>query len=84
VSSAVASASRLAWIDRLPWAPLVVAAALLGAAPFVPEPHLVEKIRMLFAGMLSRPLDIFDLCFHATPLVLIALKLGRRRADRSH
>jgi hypothetical protein len=64
------------WLDRLPFAPLVVAALLLGLAPFVPEPHLVEKFRMLAQGSLRRPLDIFDLVFHLLPVVLLLLKLG--------
>lgn len=79
VNAAAAPADRLAVIDRLPWAPLLVAAALLGAAPFAPEPHLVEKLRMLAGGTLTRPIDIFDLGFHALPMILIALKLWRRR-----
>lgn len=57
---------------------LVVAALVLGAAPFVPEPHLWEKLKMLAAGTLVRPIDIFDLVWHAAPLLLLALKLARR------
>ena len=52
-------------------------AVLLGLAPFRPEPHLWEKLKMLSAGTLVRPLDIFDLLLHATPVVLLFLKLGR-------
>jgi hypothetical protein len=71
------------WLDKIPLLPLVVGALLLGAAPFVPEPHLVEKLRMLMAGELVRPIDIFDLLLHgALPLVLL-LKLGRMAAARS-
>jgi hypothetical protein len=54
---------------------LIVAALLIGLAPFVPEPHLVEKLRMLAAGQLSRPIDIFDLVMHAAPFLLLATKL---------
>ncbi|MDM8557880.1 RND transporter [Candidatus Parabeggiatoa sp. HSG14] len=65
------------WLDNIPWEVLVVGALALGLAPFMPEPHLVEKIRMLFQGTLSRPIDIFDLVMHgAFPLVLL-LKIGR-------
>lgn len=56
---------------------LIPAAVLLGLAPFFPEPHLVEKLRMLFQGELKRPLDIFDLFFHSWPILLIAFKLVR-------
>lgn len=52
-------------------------ALTLGLAPFMPEPHLVEKIRMLTSGTLSRPIDIFDLLMHATPWVLTFIKLAR-------
>ena len=62
------------FILHIPYIPLIVAAVLLGLSPFKPEPHLVEKLRMLFSGTLTRPLDIFDLFFHATPLVLLAIK----------
>jgi hypothetical protein len=33
-----------------------------------PEPHLIEKLRMLCACTLVRPLDVFDLLFHTTHL----------------
>jgi len=55
---------------------LVPVALALGLAPFVPEPHLVEKLRMLLAGELSRPIDIFDLFLHGTPLVVLLVKVG--------
>ncbi len=70
--------SYLGWLDRIPLTVLVIAAVLLGLAPFAPEPHLVEKLRMLFNGQLSRPIDIFDLFLHGTPVVLLVLKLWRR------
>jgi hypothetical protein len=66
-----------AWIDRLPLTLFVVAALTLGLAPFVPEPHLWEKLRMLAQGELVRPIDIFDLILHATPWLLLAIKVAR-------
>lgn len=69
----------LAWLDRIPLAVIVLAALLLGLAPFTPEPHLWEKLKMLAAGTLRRPIDVFDLLFHAAPLVLLGLKLLRLR-----
>jgi hypothetical protein len=71
------------WLDKIPLLPLLVGALLLGAAPFVPEPHLVEKLRMLMAGELVRPIDIFDLLFHGLLPLLLLLKLGRMAAVRS-
>jgi hypothetical protein len=40
----------------------------------------VEKLRMLSQGTLTQPLDIFDLLMHATPLVLLAIKIWRNVA----
>lgn len=66
------------WLDRLPLSFLVIAVLTLGLAPFLPEPHVWEKLRMLATGTLSRPIDIFDLVLHGTPWVLLALKLARQ------
>jgi hypothetical protein len=65
------------WLDSIPLSMLVIAAVILGGAPFVPEPHIIEKVRMLSNGTLSKPIDIFDLFYHALPLVLLVLKLAR-------
>jgi hypothetical protein len=67
----------IASIDRTPVWLFVVLVATLGLAPWVPEPHVAEKIRWLLQGELTRPLDIFDLLFHGLPWVLLGLKLGR-------
>ena len=64
------------WLDKIPFPPLIVAAALLGLAPFVPEPHLLEKLRLLSQWQLSRPIDMFDLLLHAAPVVVLMLKVG--------
>ena len=65
------------WLDKIPIVPLVIVAVFLGLAPFVPEPHLWEKLKMLRAGDLVRPLDIFDLLLHGVPVLLVLMKLGR-------
>ena len=70
------------WLDRIPLVVLIIAALTLGLAPFVPEPHLWEKLKMLAAGTLSRPLDIFDLLWHAAPWLLLAAKLVRMAMTR--
>ncbi|MES9967902.1 MAG: RND transporter [Sedimenticola sp.] len=67
------------WLDELPMPFVVVAAVLLGLAPFVPEPHVLEKLRMLAEGTLVKPVDIFDLFLHAAPIVVLALKLMRMK-----
>ena len=56
---------------------LVVAALALGLAPFSPEPHLVEKLRMLFNGDLHRPVDIFDLLMHGALPIYVLWRLLR-------
>ncbi|WP_096695536.1 hypothetical protein [Polaromonas sp. AER18D-145] len=66
------------WLDRIPLVWLIVLALWMAVAPITPEPHLIEKLRMLGQGTLSRPLDIFDLFIHAMPLVLLVLRLWRR------
>jgi hypothetical protein len=62
---------------------LVLAYATLGLAPFSPEPHIWEKLKMLVSGTLTRPVDIFDLLLHSTPWVLLILKMGLSGARRS-
>jgi hypothetical protein len=75
----------MALIDRIPTPLLIVAALFMLGAPFAPEPHLVEKMRMLAEGALVRPLDIFDVFWHLLPAALLAVKLAvikRRQAAR--
>ena len=64
----------LAFLDQIPLNILIIAALLLGLAPFVPEPHLWEKLKMLVAGQLTKPVDIFDFLMHATPWALLIAK----------
>lgn len=70
------------WLDKIPLAILLPAAVLMALAPFSPEPHMWEKLKMLQAGTLTRPLDIFDLFWHAIWPVLLLLKLARMRRQR--
>ena len=51
----------MSWLDRLPLPWVVALAVWMAVAPITPEPHLIEKLRMLFSGTLTRPLDVFDL-----------------------
>lgn len=67
----------LKWLDRFPLVWLAVLAVWMLIAPITPEPHLLEKLRMLSQGQLSRPLDIFDLLMHSTPLILLLVRLAR-------
>lgn len=72
----------LRFIDQIPLAFLVLACLTLGLAPFFPEPHLWEKIKMLSAGTLRKPIDIFDLFWHAWPWALLLIKLARMALSR--
>jgi len=65
------------WLDGIPWYFLLFASLTLGLAPFFPEPHIWEKIKMLMAGTLVKPVDIFDFFLHGTPWILFILKLIR-------
>ena len=65
------------WLDRISLLTLAIITIPLALAPFVPEPHLWEKMRMLMAGQLTRTIDIVDLLMHATPVVLLLVKVMR-------
>lgn len=65
------------YIDRIPLLPLAVVAILMMLAPFTPEPHLLEKSRMLINGELTKGIDIFDLFWHSIFLILLLIKLVR-------
>jgi hypothetical protein len=67
------------FIDNFPYPLLIVLTLFMLGAPFVPEPHLVEKMRMLSEGTLTRPIDIFDVFWHLLPAGLLALKVWRQR-----
>lgn len=70
-------------LDQIPLPILILAALTLGLAPFFPEPHITEKIRMLASGNLTKPIDIFDFLMHAAPFALLAAKLIRMALTRA-
>jgi len=70
------------YLDDLPLIMAVVLALTLGLAPFTPEPHIWEKLKMLAAGTLVRPIDIFDLLLHTAPWLLLFAKLARMALAR--
>lgn len=63
----------MTWLRDLPWTLVVVGCLTVGLSPFAP-PHIVEKLRMLMAGTLTRPIDWFDLLLHGAPWVLLGMK----------
>ena len=64
-------------IDTIPYGILIPLTIFMLLAPFLPMPHLAEKLLMLKNGTLSRPIDIFDLFFHLAPLCLLLVKWFR-------
>ena len=69
----------MSWLDQLSMPLVILACLLLGLAPFLPEPQIWEKLKMLASGDLLRPIDIFDLILHGAPFVVLILKLIRMR-----
>ena len=71
-------------LDKLPYSVIIPLAIVIGLAPFRPMPHALEKINLLVAGNLTRPIDIFDLFFHLFPALILLLKVYRSsiKADR--
>ena len=62
-------------ILHLPTSLLILACLTLGLAPFFPQPHVLEKLAMIFSGQLTRPMDIVDLILHGAPWILLGAKL---------
>ncbi len=71
------------FIDSIPIPFLLFLTVIMLGAPFVPEPHLVEKARMLAQGTLTRPLDIFDVFWHLLPAALLGVRLVRRHRRKA-
>jgi len=65
------------WLDRISILAIAIIAIPLALAPFTPEPHIVEKLRLLTAGNLTSMTDIFDLLLHSIPAILLLIKLVR-------
>lgn len=50
----------------------LVLSLTLGLAPFLPEPHIWEKIKWIASGAEGmRFIDWFDVVLHATPWVML-------------
>lgn len=71
----------MSFLDKIPFWLLILAAVILGVAPYPSElPHVVQKIGMLMDGKLTRLVDIFDLCLHGALVpTLIGIKWFRMR-----
>ena len=62
------------FISQIP-PPVLLPMIMLGFAPFVPQPHLFEKLTLLRNGQLVKPIDIFDLFMHGIPLFVAILSI---------
>ena len=61
---------------RIPLPSAILASCTLGLAPFVPEPHIVGKLRWLAGGGVGmQAMDYFDLVLHGAPWVLLLVAL---------
>ncbi len=57
------------WND---WKFLALLCLSLGLAPFVPEPHVLGKLRWVAGGAIGmQPLDWWDLFMHGLPWLLM-------------
>ncbi|MEX0970053.1 MAG: RND transporter [Paracoccaceae bacterium] len=72
----------MAYLDRISWPVALFVALSLGLAPFTPEPHIWEKLKMLAAGELTAGMDIFDFALHGLPWLLVLAKALRWQLAR--
>jgi len=64
-------------LDNISYPIIIAIAAFLAVAPLNGEPHLIEKLKMLTAFSLTKPIDIFDLVLHSSPIIVLVLKIIR-------
>lgn len=56
----------------------LLASLTLGLAPFMPEPHIVGKLRWALGGAAGMgPMDWFDLAMHGAPWVWLLFTAAR-------
>ena len=54
------------------WSTVLILALTLGLAPFVPEPHVLGKVRWVLGGGTGMQImDYLDLVFHGLPWLLL-------------
>jgi len=69
-------------LKKIPYDILILFAIVLAIVP-IDEPHLLQKLQMLFSGNLVKGLDYFDLLMHSTPIILLILKYAFSFSDPS-
>ncbi len=59
------------------WTVLIGASLTLGLAPFLPEPHILGKLRWVAGGANGmQMMDYFDLVLHGAPWMLLLYNVG--------
>ena len=54
------------------WRIIILLCLTLGLAPFLPEPHILGKLKWLAGGGNGmKPMDYFDVVLHGFPFVLL-------------
>lgn len=54
------------------WRIIILLCLTLGLAPFLPEPHIVGKLKWLAGGAVGMgPKDYFDVLLHGFPFILL-------------
>ncbi len=71
-------------LRNISWPIALLLAATLGLAPFFPEPHIWEKLKMLMAGELRATVDVFDMLMHGLPWLLVFAKLAETATSRTN
>ena len=69
-------------LKKIPYAVLIALTVFMLLAPFKPMPHVLEKLIMIKEGTRFRPIDIFDLIYHLTPLAILIGKIGVHKRDK--
>ena len=72
------------FIDNFSFPTLIFMATILAIVPYPMQeiPHSLEKIQMLFAGQLTKPLDIFDLIMHTGLIFVLLIKSYRHMNNK--
>ena len=74
------SANKNVLVSPMLW---LLVSLTVGLAPFVPEPHVWEKLKWIFSGADDmRPIDWFDLFLHGAPWVLLAYSVINKFANK--
>lgn len=69
--------NQLAWYNDIRI--LILGCLTLGLTPYVPEPHILGKIRWVMGGAKGMELlDWWDLFMHGTPWVLLIVLIVRK------